>query len=352
MPDNRAGYGAAMQQFRLPFIALLCLLGLMAACGQDQEARVASQQVRATLRPTFTPTSPPATDTPIPPTDTPLPPTDTPLPPTATPLPTDTPLPSDTPLPTETPVPATATAGPSRKPTNTPVPPTPTRNPVLFRDSFDTGLAAGWRPFLNYWRLADGQWHWSDGAGTNGSGALAHNCCGIGEAEDALMMYLGDGAEGWKDYRVEVDVMVPTEKAQWQGLWFRGQFEERTKKDTAQWVTGYYVMIGRARTVKLLQLQTLEDCRDAACRNPQNLYAFSNPYILREEQIEGLDLARGTWHRLAVEVRGNSIKIWVNGIFAYEHVDHEHPFLEGTVGFKTYVAEPVQYDNLVVTRLE
>jgi hypothetical protein len=353
MPDNRAGYGAALRQFRLPLFALLCLLGALVACGQGTESRVASHEVRATLRPTFTPTSPPPTDTPIPPTDTPLPPTDTPLPPTDTPVPTDTPAPTDTPFPTDTPVPPTPTRGPTRKPTDTPVPPTPTRSPVLLREDFDGGLAGGWRPFLNYWRLVEGQWHWSGDGGINGSGALAHNCCaGSPQADDGLMMYLGDGAEGWKDYRVEVQLMVPTEKAQWQGLWFRGQFEERTRKDTAQWVTGYYVMIGRARTVKLLQLQTAEDCRDAACRNPQNLYAFSNPYTLREEQIEGLNLARGTWHHLAVEVRGNSIKIWVNGIFAYEHVDHEHPFLEGTVGMKTYQAEPVLYDNLVVTRLD
>jgi hypothetical protein len=165
------------------------------------------------------------------------------------------------------------------------------------------------------------------------------------------MMYLGDGAESWTDYRVEVQLLVPTDKSQWQGLWLRGQYEERTRQDTAQWVTGYYVMLGRQR-VKLLQLQTAEDCRDKACRNPQNLYAFNNPYILREEPLDAVDLTRGGWHTLAVEVQGNRIRIWVDGVFAYEYVDAKSAFLHGTVGFKTYRAEPVLYDSLIVTPLD
>jgi hypothetical protein len=116
-------------------------------------------------------------------------------------------------------------------------------------------------------------------------------------------------------------------------------------------VTGYYVMLGRQRSVKLLQLQTAEDCREGACHNPQNQYAFNNPYILREELVDGVDLARGVWHTLVVEVRANRIKIWVDGVFAYEHVDDQSPFLQGTVGFKTYRAQPVLYDNLVVKPL-
>ena len=111
-------------------------------------------------------------------------------------------------------------------------------------------------------------------------------------------------------------------------------------------------MSGRDRADKLLQLQTAEDCRDAACRNPENLYTFNNPYILREEPIAALNLTRYAWHKLAVEVRGNSLKIWVDGVFAFDYVDNEFPFLEGTVGLKTFESEPVLYDNLVVTPLQ
>jgi hypothetical protein len=165
------------------------------------------------------------------------------------------------------------------------------------------------------------------------------------------MMYVGEGAEAWTDYRVSVQIMVPTDKGQWQGLWFRGQHEQRDKKDTAQWVTGYYVMLGRNRVVKLLQLQTSEDCQGKACSNPENLYAFNNPYILREERIEAIELTRGVWHTLVIEVQVNHIKIWVDGVFAFEYVDDKSPFLQGTVGFKTFESEPVLYDNLVVTPL-
>jgi hypothetical protein len=214
-------------------------------------------------------------------------------------------------------------------------------------------VSGAWKPFLNYWRLSPDQWYWDAAGGTGGSGALTHNCCiNGGQAEDALMIYLGEGAESWTDYRVEVQLMVPTEKGQWQGLWVRGQYEERTRKDTAQWVTGYYVLLGRNRAVKLLQLQTAEDCREGACRNPENQYAFNNPYILREVQVDGVNLARGAWHTLAVEARGNQLKIWVDGLFAFDYVDEQAPFLQGTVGLKTFESEPVLYDNVRVTRLE
>jgi hypothetical protein len=346
-----------MRRVYYPLAALLILAALTFACGRAPSEESASLPARATLRPTFTATPLPVTDTPVPPTATPLP-TDTPLPPTPTPLPTATRLPpTETPLPTETPVPPTATSLPAtatrRPPTKTPLPPTATPNPFLLKDNFDGGLADGWRPFVNYWRVTADQWFWKGDGGVGGGGAIGHDCCSYGgEAEDALMMYLGEGAEDWTDYRVEVQILVPTEKKQWQGLWFRGQWEERTKKDTAQWVTGYYLMLGRQRAVKLLQLQTLEDCRDKACHNPENLYAFNNPYILHEVQVEGLELTRGEWHTLVVEVQGTKIRVWVDDIFAFEYVDGHHPFLSGTVGFKTFESQPVYYDNLVVTPLK
>jgi hypothetical protein len=340
-----------MRHFRFPVVALLVLLVMVFACGRNSGEESVSLRGQPTLRPTFTPTS-------LSPTDTPVLPTDTPVPPTDTPLPTDTPIPpTDTPiLPTDTPVPPTATPRPTQKPgqpTNTPLPPTATPISTLLDDTFDGGLGDGWKPFLNYWRVKADQWYWSADSGVGGSGAVVHNCCiNGGQAEDALMMYLGDGAESWTDYRVQVQLMVPTDKGQWQGLWFRGQYEERTRKDAAQWVSGYYVLVGRQRAVRLLQLQTAEDCEGKTCRNPENQYAFNNPYTLREEQVDGLELTRGAWHTLAVEVQGNRIKIWVDGVFAFEYVDDKSPFLQGTVGFKTYDAEPVYYDNLTVTPLD
>ncbi|MEJ2210291.1 MAG: DUF1080 domain-containing protein [Anaerolineae bacterium] len=343
-----------MRQFRSPLLVLLILAAATLACGFASRQEPESQAARPTLRPTFTDT-PAATDTPLP-SDTPLPPTNTPLP-TATPLPTDTPVPSDTPIPpSATPLPPTTTAAPTntrRPPTKTPRPPTATPITILTRADFNAGLESGWQAFLNYWRLSGGQWYTTPHDGVDASGALVHHCCNGGSsAEDALMMYLGDGAEEWTDYRVQVDILVPpTEKDQWQGLWVRGQYEARGRENTAQWVTGYYVMIGRQNSVKLLQLQTAEDCQGGACQHPQNQYAFNNPYILREEKVAGLSLTHGQWHRLLVEVSGNHIKIWVDDVFAYEYVDDKAPFLKGTVGLKTYRAEPVIYDNVIVKPL-
>jgi hypothetical protein len=337
-----------MKHFRFPLIVYLLLLAMVFACGQRPDEESTSLQVQPTLRPTFT-------STPLPPTETPVLPTETPIPPTDTPLPTDTPVPpTDTPVPTETPIPPTNTPSPTPKPqlpTSTPLPPTATPISILLKDSFDGGLQDGWKPFLNYWRLVEGQWQWSADAGVNGSGALTHHSyANGGNAEDALMMYLGEGAESWTDYRIEAQFMVPTDKNQLQGLWFRGQYEET--QNSGQWVTGYYVMVGRERLVRLLQLQTGEDCRGGACDNPQNQYAFHNPYILRDEDVAGVNLTRWEWHTLAVEVQGTQIKIWVDGVFAFDYVDDHQPFLQGTVGFKTYRARPVLYDNLIVTPLK
>jgi hypothetical protein len=164
------------------------------------------------------------------------------------------------------------------------------------------------------------------------------------------MMYLGPGAEEWTDYRVEAQFIRPTEDTQKQGLWVRGQYEPSETR--SQWVTGYYIMLEGTRRVRLLQLQTAQDCEGGACENPNNQYAFNNPFLLRDERVPDWELTWYDWHTLAVEVRGNKISIWVDGKFAFEHVDGHEPFLKGTVGFKTYSAKRVFFDNIKVTPLD
>jgi hypothetical protein len=342
-----------MRHFRYPLLAVMILTAAILACGQGSREESELRAELPTLRPTFTATLP--TDTPVPPTST-LPPTATPVPPTDTPVPpTETPLPTDSPVPaTDTPVPPTDTPRPTKTPgppTNTPVPPTATRPPVLLQSDFNGGLGDGWQAFLNYWRLREGQWYWSAEDGLDGSGAVAHRCCnGEPRAEDGLMMYLGAGAEEWTDYRVEAQFIRPTEDSQKQGLWVRGQYEASEMR--AQWVTGYYVMLEGTRRVRLLQLQTAGDCVGGACDNPQNQYAFNNPYLLHDVRVPDWELTWYDWHTLAVEVRGNNISVWVDGKFALEHVDGHEPFLKGTVGFKTYSAKRVFFDNIKVTPLD
>jgi hypothetical protein len=343
-----------MRHFRYPLLAVMILTAAMLACGQGSREDPDLRAELPTLRPTFTATLP--TDTPVPPTNT-VPPTATPVPPTDTlpPPPTETPIPTDTPVPpTDTPVPPTDTPRPTRTqgpPTHTPIPPTATPPPVLLQSNFDSGLGDGWQPFTNYWRLREGQWYWSGGEGVDGSGAVAHHCCsGDPDAEDGLMMYLGDGAEEWTDYRVEAQFIIPTENSQKQGLWIRGQYEASATR--AQWMTGYYVMLEGTRRVRLLQLQTAEDCVGGACANPPNQYAFNNPYLLSDVRVPDWELTPFDWHTLAVEVRGSKISVWVDGRFALEHVDGHEPFLKGTVGLKTYKAKPIFFDNVIVTPLD
>jgi len=220
-----------------------------------------------------------------------------------------------------------------------------------------------WTPFLNYHRQAVGQWYWGPTDGYNSTGGLTMNRYAVADkdAEDGLLMYLAPGAEEWRDYRMEAKLILRTDNHP-QGLWVRGQWEPSDIR--AQWVTGYYVMIGGSPTadthyVRLLQLQTLEDCWGPPCpSSPEyipgreiNLYNFNNPHALTEVKGEGR-LQRNQWHTIKVELRGANIKIWLNGHLYIDFTDPKEPFMTGTVGFKTYKADTVSYDDVVVTPLD
>ncbi len=229
---------------------------------------------------------------------------------------------------------------------------------VLLEDHFENGIGL-WTPFLNYWRLYEGQWYWGENDGVGGSGAATNHRNPINhdkkEAEDALLMYLGEGAEGWTDYRIEAKINIRTENHP-HGLWVRGQYEDVGDSDPAGWVTGYYIMVGGgvdrdSHYVSLKQLQTLTDCWDNACNNPQNLYDFNNPHELTFTRKDG-NLTRWAWHTVIVEVRGANIKVWLNGVQYIDYTDEKEPFLTGTVGLKVYKAETVSFDDVIVTPLQ
>ncbi len=224
---------------------------------------------------------------------------------------------------------------------------------VLFEEHFDDGISR-WTKFLNYWRLTEEQWYWDSDDGVGNSGAADHRCCDNPkkEAEDAVLMYLGEGAEQWTDYRVEAKFNF-REGAGPVGLWVRGQWEPSDIR--AQWMTGYYIVAGGRATsetkfVKITQLQTATDCWAAACDNPENLYNFNNTHEMVSVSLAG-PLTRGTWHTMAVEVRGARILVWLDGELAIDWTDPKEPFLTGTVGFKTYKAEWISFDDVVVTPL-
>lgn len=237
---------------------------------------------------------------------------------------------------------------------------------LALEDHFESGIGL-WTPFLNYWRLEEGQWYWGPTDGVGGSGAATHNCCiGDKEAADALLMYLGDGAEEWTDYRVEAQMLLRggvDADGNWSyidgdpiGLWVRGQYDfVEGVTIRAQWVTGYYVVIAGKPdrdnlVVRLTQIQTLDDCVGDACENPQNLYTFNNIYILAETPLYKPYL-RDVWYKLTVEVRGPRIKVWLDGQQVIDFEDTKVPFLTGTVGFKTHETWTASFDNLIVTPL-
>ena len=172
-------------------------------------------------------------------------------------------------------------------------------------------------------------------------------------------MYLGEGAEEWTDYRMEAKINIRTENHP-HGLWVRGQYEDVGDADPAGWVTGYYIMIGGgadkdSHYVSLKQLQTEEDCWGNACDNLHNLYDFNNPHELTYTRKDG-NLTRWAWHTLRVDVRnvpgGTNIQVWLNGVQYIDYTDEKEPFLTGTVGLKTYKAETVSFDDVIVTPLE
>jgi uncharacterized repeat protein (TIGR01451 family) len=224
---------------------------------------------------------------------------------------------------------------------------------LLLEDHFENGMDQ-WTPFLNYWRLKPGQWAWWPDDGFNGTGGVTQDCFAVEdkEAEDALLMYLQPGSQDWTDYRVETKLILRT-RGYPHGLWVRGHYQDVGKEDTAGWVTGYYIVAGGGQDgdqhyVRLAQLQTETDCWDAACNNPQNLYDFNNPHELTVTKKDG-PLERWRWYTLTVEVKGNRIKAWLDGELYIDYVDEKEPFLTGTIGFKTYKADTVSFDDVIVT---
>ena len=223
---------------------------------------------------------------------------------------------------------------------------------LLLEEHFDSTIDH-WTKFLNYWRLLPQQWYWEQNTGLTGGGAN-HKCCDWNkEAEDAVLMWEGAGAEQWTDYRVEAKINFREGDGP-VGLWVRGQHDFRDD-DSGQWITGYYVVVGGRgtadqHTVKIAQLQTATDCWDAACDNPGNLYDFNNPHELTSVQLPGT-FTRGVWHTIAVEVRGANIKVWWDGELSLDYTDPKEPFLTGTVGFKTYKADWISFDDMIVTPL-
>jgi hypothetical protein len=237
---------------------------------------------------------------------------------------------------------------------------------ILLQENFDADIGR-WTPFLNYeQRLQEGQWYWRAGDGVGGSGALSFDSTAgpPGKvASDALMMYLQPGAEDWTNYRVEAKLYltggvtnqgVPEPNSgDPVGFWIRGHYQD-APKDSAQWVSGYYVVLcgksdGQAHWIRIAKMQEPGDCD--ACNKPYRLYNFNNPL----QKYQGPDIAgpfeHFRWYKLAVEVRGANIKVYVDDQLAGEWTDPTLPYLSGTIGFKAHETKTVSFDDVIVTSL-
>ena len=234
---------------------------------------------------------------------------------------------------------------------------------VLLEEDFEGGMSR-WTEFLNHRRLASGQWYWDATAGVGGSGAVVQDALAVpGEvASDALLMYLGEGAQEWTNYRAEMKMMLTggvdgqghilPETGDPIGFWVRGHYQDSDLE--AQWVSGYYaVLVGASNRavhhVRIAKMQQPGDCD--ACLKPYRMYNFNNPI----QKAQSADLPgpfeHYRWYHLAVEVRDANIKVWVDGELVLDWTDPLLPYMSGTIGFKTHETKDAMFDDVIVTPL-
>jgi uncharacterized repeat protein (TIGR01451 family) len=222
------------------------------------------------------------------------------------------------------------------------------KEPHLLSEDFESGRE-DWEPFLNYWRLYPEQWYLKDGTGYGGSTAMNHTYYfGVTDprgaergAHDALLMYQGDGAEEWTNYRYQARLRLHKgEKGEQMGLWVRGTYEAPADpRVDGKYVTGYYVVF-RPRDSRSVILSRLRDSGGTA-------YHFSDPETLA---VADRPMDRDIWYLFEVVVDGSSIKVYVDGELVIDHTDST--WGQGTVGFFTYKIEDANWDDVLVTPLD
>jgi hypothetical protein len=75
-------------------------------------------------------------------------------------------------------------------------------------------------------------------------------------------------------------------------------------------------------------------------------YHFSIPDEIASATYK---LSRGVWYDIAVEVRGDNIKAYVDGNLVIDHNDGGYP--SGSVGMFAYKIADAAWDNIEVTPL-
>jgi hypothetical protein len=205
---------------------------------------------------------------------------------------------------------------------------------TLLYEEFTTGMPAAWTPFLNWPELKANDWYWK-GDGTTW-GRIEYN--DAKEVEQwALLMYLGEGAQQWTDYRIEASIR--NEDGQeyrhlLMCIWFRGTYQQRTDMQGGD-VTGY-----------------------AFCLRPDNdtvYYESIDPathklYFLWRSEV-GLRVKSNTWYKVTIEVQGNHMVASVDDQVVLGWYDPNQTWMQGTVGFASF-RRGMQIDYIHVSPLE
>jgi hypothetical protein len=205
-------------------------------------------------------------------------------------------------------------------------------------EDFTTHIPAEWVPFVNYPELDADDWYYVGNHATWGrydfnAGDAIHRF--------ALSMYLGEGAEEWVDYRIEAGLRGGKEWPEIQelvGIWFRGTHETRTD-DQGGDVTGYMFLL-----------------------KPNDDPAYAKAYLGHIDPntrklvfVKDVEVPfpndRFTWHDVIIEVKGASIRVWVDDALVIGWSDPNATWAQGTVGFLAFQGA-ASFDYIRVTELE
>ena len=190
----------------------------------------------------------------------------------------------------------------------------------LMEDTFDTGIAPEWTPFVNYPGLNANQWSWRGGTGW---GRYDYDAPGDpGYDSWGLSMYQREGSEAWTDYRIEATLRT-SDRADnpMAGIWFRGTHEQQFDQQGGQ-VTGYYLLLKPIDNWVLLAKIRASD------------QEFNKvEWIPVGQQVS--KLKSGTFYDIAVEVDGARIRCWFEDELVIDWVDPS-PWPNGTVGLVAF----------------
>jgi hypothetical protein len=81
------------------------------------------------------------------------------------------------------------------------------------------------------------------------------------------------------------------------------------------------------------------------------MYNFDNAIPkARSVDLPGA-FAHNRWYKLAVEVRGANIKVYLDDQLVVEWTDLTLPYLSGTVGFAVFRSQTASFDDVIVRAL-